>query len=100
MGRVFLSKYTTPSDLVSILLVLPLAPRLRQKFARPGLYSLLGVFALCTLPPITWNQQHAWITLGHLRSRGSLEHGFGFHPTDVLSFLGQQRKNEIGRAHV
>ena len=36
-----------------------------------------------------WNAQHAWITLVHLRSRGSLEHGFGFHPVEVLSFLGQ-----------
>jgi hypothetical protein len=25
----------------------------------------------------------------HLRSRGSLEHGFGFHPVEVASFLGQ-----------
>jgi hypothetical protein len=68
--------------------VLGLAPRLRQEFARLGLCSLLGVFALCTVPPIVWNQQHAWITLAHLRSRGSLEHGFGFHPAEVLSFLG------------
>src|SRR6266513_5901638 len=89
IGLGFLSKYTNAFELVSIVLVLALAPRLRQEFARPGLYSLLGVFALCTLPPIIWNQQHAWITLGHLQSRGSLEHGFGFHPTEVLSFLGQ-----------
>jgi len=27
--------------------------------------------------------------LVHLRSRGSLEHGFGFRPAEVLSFLGQ-----------
>jgi len=69
--------------------VLALAPRLRREFARPGLYSLLGVFALCTVPPIIWNQQHAWVTLEHLRSRGSLDHGFGFRPVEVFSFLGQ-----------
>src|SRR5260370_16839154 len=89
IGLGFLSKYTNALELVSIVLVLALAPRLRREFARPGLYSLLGVFALCTVPPIAWNQQHAWITLVHLRSRGSLEHGFGFHPAEVLSFLGQ-----------
>ncbi len=89
VGLGFLSKYTNALELVSIVLVLALAPRLRQEFKRPGLYSLLGVFAVCTVPPIVWNQQHAWITLVHLRSRGSLEHGFGFHPTEVLSFLGQ-----------
>src|SRR6266536_3335208 len=89
IGLGFLSKYTNALELVSIVLVLALAPRLRREFARPGLYSLLGVFALCTVPPIIWNQQHAWVTLGHLRSRGSLYHGFGFRPGVVFSFLGQ-----------
>src|SRR5207237_7860076 len=70
IGLGFLCKYTNALELVSIVLVLALAPRLRREFARPGLYLLLGVFALCTVPPIVWNQQHAWIPLVHLRSRG------------------------------
>src|SRR6478672_7136947 len=65
IGLGFVSKYTNALELVSIVLVLCLAPRLRQEFARPGLYSLLGVFALCMVPPIVWNQQHAWVTLAH-----------------------------------
>jgi 4-amino-4-deoxy-L-arabinose transferase-like glycosyltransferase len=89
IGLGFLSKYTNAFELVSILLVLALAPRLRQEFARPGLYSLLGMFALCTVPPIVWNAQHAWITLVHLRSRGGVEEGFGFHPGELLAFLIQ-----------
>src|SRR5438046_1589374 len=89
IGLGFLSKYTNAFELVSVLAVLALAPRLRREFARPGLCFLLAMFALCTVPPIVWNAQHAWITLTHLRSRGSLEHGFGFHPVEVLSFLGQ-----------
>jgi 4-amino-4-deoxy-L-arabinose transferase-like glycosyltransferase len=89
IGLGFLSKYTNAFELVSIVLVLALAPRLRQEFARPGLYLLLGMFALCTVPPIMWNAQHAWVTLAHLRSRGGLEQGFSFHPVEVLSFLGQ-----------
>src|SRR3989454_6500786 len=89
IGLGFLSKYTNALELVSIVLVLALAPRLRQEFKRPGLYLLLGVFAVCTVPPIVWNQQHAWVTLEHLRSRGSLDHGFGFRPVEVFSFLGQ-----------
>src|SRR5947209_8852112 len=88
IGLGFLSKYTNVLELVSILLVLALAPRLRQEFARPGLYLLLAVFALCTIPPIIWNAQHAWITLTHLQSRGGLEQGFGLHPFEVMSFLG------------
>src|SRR5213079_3016608 len=82
-------KYTNALELVSIMLVLVLALRLRQEFARPGLYLLLTVFALCTIPPIVWNAQHAWITLTHLRSRGGIEQGFGFHPLEVMSFLGE-----------
>src|SRR5436190_20447182 len=89
IGLGFLSKYTNALELVSIVLVLALAPRLRREFARPGLYSLLGVFALCTVPPIIWNQQHAWVTLTHLRSRGGIDQGFGFRPVEVFSFLGQ-----------
>src|SRR5213080_453276 len=89
IGLGFLTKYTNALELVSILLVLAFAPRLRQEFKLPGLYSLLVLFSLCTVPPIVWNAQHAWITLAHLRSRGNLEHGFGFHPVEVLSFLGQ-----------
>src|SRR6516165_513014 len=88
-GFGFLSKYTNAFELVSIFFVLALAPRLRQEFKRPGLYLLSALFAVCTVPPIVWNAKHAWITLVHLRSRGSLEHGFGFHPVEVLSFLGQ-----------
>ena len=89
IGLGFLSKYTNALELVSILLVLALARRLRQEFARPGLYLLLAVFALCTIPPIVWNRQHAWITLTHLQSRGGIEQGFGFHPLEAMSFLGQ-----------
>ena len=89
IGLGFLSKYTNALELVSILLVLALARRLRQEFARPGLYLLLTVFALCTIPPILWNAQHAWITLTHLRSRGGIEQGFGFHPPEIMSFLGE-----------
>src|SRR3954452_7366286 len=68
IGLGFLSKYTNALELVSIVLVLVLAPRLRHEFKHPGFYLLLGMFALCTVPPIMWNAQHAWITLAHLRS--------------------------------
>src|SRR5438046_1813222 len=46
IGVGFLSKYTNAFELVSIFLVLALAPRLRQEFKRPGLYSLMVIFAL------------------------------------------------------
>jgi 4-amino-4-deoxy-L-arabinose transferase-like glycosyltransferase len=89
IGLGFLSKYTNALELVSIVLILALAPRLRHEFKRPGFYLLVGVFLLCTLPPIMWNAQHAWVTVAHLRSRGGIERGFGLHPGEVLSFIGE-----------
>ena len=87
VGLGFLCKYTNAFELISIVLVLALVPRLRREFKRPGLYLLLAAFALCTLPPIIWNAQHAWATMGHLRSRGGLDETSGLHPTETLGFL-------------
>ncbi len=89
MGLGFLCKYTNALELISILLVLLLVPRLRREFLRPNLYSLVLVFALCTIPPIVWNSRHAWITLAHLKSRGGLQSAPGFHPLELLTFLGE-----------
>jgi 4-amino-4-deoxy-L-arabinose transferase-like glycosyltransferase len=89
IGLGFLCKYTNALELASIVLVLALVPRLRGEFKRAGFYSLLAIFLLCTVPVIIWNAQHAWITLVHLRARGSLDEGAGFHPLAFLIFLGQ-----------
>src|SRR6201987_5731950 len=89
IGLGFLCKYTNAFELISVLVVLALVPRLQREFKRPGVYLLIGMFVICTITPILWNARHAWITLAHLRSRGNLERGFGFHPAEVLSFLGQ-----------
>ncbi len=89
IGLGFLCKFTNGLELISIVLVLLLVPRLRREFLRPNLYLLLVVCALGAIPPIIWNSQHAWITLAHLKSRGSLDAAPGFHPLELLSFLGE-----------
>ncbi len=89
IGLGFLCKYTNTLELVSILLVLIFVRRLRREFRRPNLYLLLIVFGLCTIPPILWNSERAWITLAHLRARGSLNQTLGVHPLELLSFLGE-----------
>ncbi|HEY6069735.1 MAG TPA: glycosyltransferase family 39 protein [Chthoniobacterales bacterium] len=89
IGLGFLSRFTNAFEIVCVLLVLAFAPRLRQELKRPGLYSLLGVFVLCTIPPIVWNAQHAWITTTHLRTRGGLAEDVGFRPIEPLKFFGQ-----------
>jgi hypothetical protein len=89
IGLGFLSRFTNAFEVVCVLLVLALAPRLRQEFKRPGLYWLLGIFLVCTIPPMVWNAQHAWITLLHLRTRGSLSEDVGFRPLEPLKFFGE-----------
>ena len=74
-------------QLISVVAVLLLVPRLRREFARPGLYSLFAMFLICMIPPIIWNAQHTWATLGHLRTRGALDRAPGIHLLELLSFL-------------
>ncbi|MFL6536799.1 MAG: ArnT family glycosyltransferase [Chthoniobacterales bacterium] len=87
IGLGFLCKYTNALELISIVLVLALVPRLRREFGQRGIWILLACFAICTIPPIVWNAQHQWVTLGHLQSRGDLDRTPGFHPTELLAFL-------------
>jgi len=89
IGLGFLSRFTNAFEIVCVGLVLAFAPRLRQEFKRPGLYLLLAVFVLCTIPPIVWNKQHAWITLTHLRTRGGLREDVGFRPLEPLKFFAE-----------
>src|SRR5207244_4393594 len=73
IGLGFLSRYTNAFEIVCVLLVLAFAPRLRQEFKRPGLYWLLGIFVVCTIPPIVWHAQHAWVRTMHFRTRRGRE---------------------------
>ncbi len=88
IGLGFLCKYTNALQLVSVLIVLALIPRFRGEFRNLGLYTLLATFAICVIPPIVWMQQHAWATLGHLRSSGRLDGAPRFNPLEFLSFFG------------
>ena len=90
IGLGFLSKYTNAMQLLSIVLVLATTRKFRREFKRPGFYAMLFVFAICTIPVIIWNSQHAWITLTHLRNRGSLDSPFAIHPSEFGKFLGAQ----------
>ncbi len=88
IGGGFLAKYTNAMQLLSILLLLALTPKHRRELRGPCFLSLLGVFALFTIPIVVWNSQHAWITVSHLRDRGGLRTGPQFHPLEFLAFLG------------
>ena len=89
IGLGFLCKYTNALELVSVVAVLALNPKLRPEFRRPWFYLMLAIFIGFCIPPFRWNAQHAWITLAHLRVRGGIEQTFAVHPGELLTFLGQ-----------
>ncbi len=88
VGLGFLAKYTNAIFLVSVLLVLLSCRRYHSELARPGLYLLLTVFALCTTPVIYWNASNHWVTVSHLRARGALDSAFTINPLELLEFTG------------
>lgn len=89
IGLGFLCKYTNVFELLSIIVILALIPKLRVEFRRPGFYLMLLIFAACCVPPIRWNAQHAWVTIGHLKSRGGVAQGVGFHLVEFVKFVGE-----------
>src|SRR6266404_3729630 len=89
IGLGFLCKYTNVFELLSIIVVLALIPKLRVEFRRPGFYLMLVIFAAFCVPPVRWNQERGWATVAHLKSRGGVNQGVGFHPLEFLSFIGE-----------
>src|SRR5207302_11371403 len=85
----FLCKYTNVFQLLSIIVILALIPKLRVEFRWPGFYLMLLIFAAFCVPPLRWNQQHAWVTLGHLESRGRVAQRLGFYPLEFLTFIAE-----------
>lgn len=87
IGLGFLSKYTNAMQLLSIVLLLAVTPKVRGEFKRPGFYVMLGVFLLCCTPVVVWNAQHDWVTLEHLTARGGLKKPFALHLDEFGKFL-------------
>ena len=90
IGLGFLSKYTNALELVSIVLVLALAPRLRHEFKRLGFYLIarhVRSSARCRRSCGTRSTHGS--RLGICDRAEVIEHGFGLHPVEVLSFIGE-----------
>jgi hypothetical protein len=86
-GLGFLCKYTNAMLFVSVLIYLAISRRQRLQFKRPGFYLSVLAFAVCLIPPLIWNANHAWITVSHLVSRGKLNESTGIHPGELLEFF-------------
>jgi 4-amino-4-deoxy-L-arabinose transferase-like glycosyltransferase len=88
IGLGLLSKYTNAMQLPSVALLLATHRRFRGELLRPGFWSVLGIVAICAIPPVIWNYHHGWVTVSNLITRGHLDQGFGIHPLEWLSFFG------------
>src|SRR5438045_9203739 len=84
IGLGFLCKYTNVFEILSIIVILALIPKLRVEFRRPGFYLMLLIFAACCVPPLRWNQERAWATISHLKARGGVDHDDVYHLTELL----------------
>ncbi|MEY4384804.1 MAG: hypothetical protein RLY20_87, partial [Verrucomicrobiota bacterium] len=96
MGCVFLCKYISPFQWASFALFFLLYPPARSQLRRPGPWLALGINLLATLPVILWNNQNGWITLTHLKERGSLEKAW--HPT--LKYFFEFAGGQLGLLNI
>ena len=87
MGLGFLCKYTNALQLLSLVLLLVCSRRWRPLLLKPGPYVMLAAFAVCLIPVLLWNAGNDWITVTHLKERGSLdEGGVSINPLEWLTF--------------
>ncbi len=79
LGLGFLSKYTAAFQVLCWALFFALWAPARAHLRRPGPYLALGIVAVCTLPVLIWNSQHAWISARHVSEHAGL--GSVWRPT-------------------
>jgi len=73
IGLGFLSKPTAAFEIICFGIFFALHAPARAQLRRPGPWLALGVFALCTMPVLIWNQQHGWATVGHLATNAQID---------------------------
>jgi 4-amino-4-deoxy-L-arabinose transferase-like glycosyltransferase len=84
MGCGFLSKYTTPLQLLCWVVFFILWKPARPQLRRLGPYLALLVVAFCALPVLIWNAQNGWISAAHVAEHGGM--GRSWRP--VLRYVG------------
>jgi membrane-associated phospholipid phosphatase len=90
MGMGFLTKYSTPLQLMCWAVFFLLWKPARAQLRQPGPYLALAVVLGCTIPVLIWNWQHGWITVTHLASRGGLDSPWQFTGRFFAEFTGAQ----------
>jgi len=91
-GMGFLSKYSTPLLIFSLLCYFVMWKPARVHLKKPGIYTALLISLLFSLPVLLWNYQNDWISYKHVV--GHAEADSKWHPT--LRFFGDFWGAELG----
>jgi len=59
----------------------------RKQFHRPGLWIMLGIVGLASVPIVEWNLRHGWVEVRHVVHQVG---GNGLNPLAPFAFLGGQ----------
>ncbi|HSY18254.1 MAG TPA: glycosyltransferase family 39 protein, partial [Candidatus Acidoferrales bacterium] len=73
VGLGFLNKPTAAFEIICFGIFFAFHAPARAHLRKPGPWLALGIFALCTLPVLIWNQQHGWATVGHLATNAQVD---------------------------
>jgi hypothetical protein len=90
VGLGFLAKYVNALQLLGFIGYLAWSPAQRKHLRNPKALLTLTVFLLCTIPVVSWNAHHGWITATHLKERGALQHAFHVSYKPFLDFITMQ----------
>jgi hypothetical protein len=62
----------------------------RKKLLQPGLWVMVLVAGICSLPILIWNIQHDWVTIRHVTGLAGLSQGLRWHWLVPLVYIGTQ----------
>ncbi len=95
VGLGFLAKYAALLWFVCLLVFLLTRRDQRRWLASPWPYLSFAVALLFTIPILIWNQQHDWVTFGHV-ARSTTENQSHFNPLKILGNFGEMLGSQIG----
>lgn len=88
IGAGFLAKFTNGLQLACIGLFLLWSKPHRGLLLSRQTIAMSIAFGLAVLPVLLWNMETGWVHAQALHSRSGARDSFGFHPLELLRFIG------------
>jgi len=90
IGAGFLAKFTNGVQIGCIFLFLLCSREHRRLIFSRYTIAMCAAFAVSIVPIIWWNMQTGWIHVAALHARSGVRSSFGFHPSELIKFIGGQ----------